>query len=373
MGESKNLAYILDTIDNWSKKYRDKPFNVTGVKCADNGDGELSAASIGADGPDMKLFTVEIGDRYKGKNIGDMFSGEDGRIIEALLKSDYLNCNINGSPIRKFLNVKPKDSKPDNIKILLAEEEFFKWNAVQALADKLNVMREEGRNVFDTLYGVTIMGEVRKDHLVTAVDDKIMKILKANCFNREYSPFNFRHVDPKWITIRGAYSEKDYERMAFIETLSGHPLTPMEPAYTADLFKKLKSAGEEQYIAEVLDAQVGYASVIFDAEKTPEPLMKGGVSRDYDKTAYLDYFSVLRSSQKKGVGKSIINKIESDAKEYEKEVLCLNTPTINTDAVSFYSALGFRVAGVIPDKYARGIDAVLMSKEIRSLPHQNDN
>ena len=364
MGESKNLAYILDTIDNWSKKYRDMPFNVTGVKCADKVDSELSAASIGAEGPDMKIFTVEISDRYKGKNIGDMFSGEDGLIIEALLKSDYLSRNINGSPMRKFLNVKPIGSKPESVKILLAEEEFFKWNAVQALADKLNVMREEGRNVFDTLYGVTIMGEVRKDPTVTAVDDKVMKILKANCFNREHSPFNFRHVDPKWITIRGAYSEKDYERMAFIETLSGHPLTLMEPPYTSDFFKKLNSAGEEQYIAEVLDAHVGYASVIFDAKKNPEPLTMGGVDRNYDKTAFLDYFSVLRSSQKKGVGKKIINKIESDAKEYGKEVLSLNTPTINTDAVSFYSALGFRVAAVIPDKYASGIDAVLMSKDI---------
>jgi ribosomal protein S18 acetylase RimI-like enzyme len=266
--------------------------------------------------------------------------------------------------MRKFLNVKPIGSKPESVKILLAEEEFFKWNAVQALADKLNVMREEGRNVFDTLYGVTIMGEVRKDPTVTAVDDKVMKILKANCFNREHSPFNFRHVDPKWITIRGAYSEKDYERMAFIETLSGHPLTLMEPPYTSDFFKKLKSSGEEQYIAEVLDAHVGYASVIFDAKKNPEPLTMGGVDRNYDKTAFLDYFSVLRSSQKKGVGKKIINKIESDAKEYGKEVLSLNTPTINTDAVSFYSALGFRVAAVIPDKYASGIDAVLMSKDI---------
>jgi len=81
---------------------------------------------------------------------------------------------------------------------------------------------------------------------------------------------------------------------------------------------------------------------------------------------------VMPSYQNSGVGKSLIEKVEDEAKRLRKKTLLVSTSNDDLPALAFYQLLGFQIFEVKPNVIAekhgallKGLGNLLLRDEIR--------
>lgn len=62
---------------------------------------------------------------------------------------------------------------------------------------------------------------------------------------------------------------------------------------------------------------------------------------------------VCPEHQGSGIGRCLIERVESEARRLKKKQLLVSTSNDNLSALGFYQALGFQIFGVVPDAIAR--------------------
>jgi ribosomal protein S18 acetylase RimI-like enzyme len=79
---------------------------------------------------------------------------------------------------------------------------------------------------------------------------------------------------------------------------------------------------------------------------------------------------ILPQHQNSGIGKSLIKKLESEAKRFGKEKLLVSTSNDDLPALAFYQSLGFQIYEVKPNVIAEKHGKIL--KGIGGLPIRDE-
>ena len=80
--------------------------------------------------------------------------------------------------------------------------------------------------------------------------------------------------------------------------------------------------------------------------------------------AEVDNIAVAESCRRRGVGKKLLKKLETEAKERGARVILLEVRVSNAPAMTMYLKEGFKGIYVRPRYYPDGEDAVVMQKEL---------
>ena len=80
--------------------------------------------------------------------------------------------------------------------------------------------------------------------------------------------------------------------------------------------------------------------------------------------AEVDNIAVAESCRRRGVGKKLLKKLETEAKERGARVILLEVRVSNAPAMTMYLKEGFKRIYVRPRYYPDGEDAVVMQKEL---------
>lgn len=80
--------------------------------------------------------------------------------------------------------------------------------------------------------------------------------------------------------------------------------------------------------------------------------------------AEVDNIAVAESCRRRGVGKKLLKKLETEAKERGARVILLEVRVSNAPAKTMYLKEGFKGIYVRPRYYPDGEDAVVMQKEL---------
>ena len=80
--------------------------------------------------------------------------------------------------------------------------------------------------------------------------------------------------------------------------------------------------------------------------------------------AEVDNIAVAESCRRRGVGKKLLKKLETEAKERGARVILLEVRVSNSPAMTMYLKEGFKGIYVRPRYYPDGEDAVVMQKEL---------
>ena len=80
--------------------------------------------------------------------------------------------------------------------------------------------------------------------------------------------------------------------------------------------------------------------------------------------AVVDNIAVAESCRRRGVGKKLLKKLETEAKERGARVILLEVRVSNAPAMTMYLKEGFKGIYVRPRYYPDGEDAVVMQKEL---------
>ena len=80
--------------------------------------------------------------------------------------------------------------------------------------------------------------------------------------------------------------------------------------------------------------------------------------------AEVDNIAVAESCRRRGVGKKLLKKLETEAKERGARVILLEVRVSNAPAMTIYLKEGFKGIYVRPRYYPDGEDAVVMQKEL---------
>ena len=80
--------------------------------------------------------------------------------------------------------------------------------------------------------------------------------------------------------------------------------------------------------------------------------------------AEVDNIAVAESCRRRGVGKKLLKKLETEAKERGARVILLEVRVYNAPAMTMYLKEGFKGIYVRPRYYPDGEDAVVMQKEL---------
>lgn len=80
--------------------------------------------------------------------------------------------------------------------------------------------------------------------------------------------------------------------------------------------------------------------------------------------AEVDNIAVSESCRRRGVGKKLLKKLETEAKERGARVILLEVRVSNAPAMTMYLKEGFKGIYVRPRYYPDGEDAVVMQKEL---------
>ena len=80
--------------------------------------------------------------------------------------------------------------------------------------------------------------------------------------------------------------------------------------------------------------------------------------------AEVDNIAVAESCRRRGVGKKLLKKLETEAKERGARVILLEVRVSNAPAMTMYLKEGFKGIYVRPRYYPDGEDAVVMQKDL---------
>ena len=80
--------------------------------------------------------------------------------------------------------------------------------------------------------------------------------------------------------------------------------------------------------------------------------------------AEVDNIAVAESCRRRGVGKKLLKKLETEAKERGARVILLEVRVSNAPAMTMYLKEGFKGIYVRPRYYPDGEDVVVMQKEL---------
>ncbi len=80
--------------------------------------------------------------------------------------------------------------------------------------------------------------------------------------------------------------------------------------------------------------------------------------------AEVDNIAVAESCRRRGVGKKLLKKLETEAKERGARVILLEVRVSNAPAMTMYLKEGFKGIYVRPRYYPDGEDAIVMQKEL---------
>ena len=89
-----------------------------------------------------------------------------------------------------------------------------------------------------------------------------------------------------------------------------------------------------------------------------------GVCTVLFENAEVDNIAVAESCRRRGVGKKLLKKLETEAKERGARVILLEVRVSNAPAMTMYLKEGFKGIYVRPRYYPDGEDAVVMQKEL---------
>ena len=80
--------------------------------------------------------------------------------------------------------------------------------------------------------------------------------------------------------------------------------------------------------------------------------------------AELDYIFVKKNERKKGIASMLIQEMINNCELNNVETIDLEVNSLNENAIKLYQKFNFKVIGK-RDKYYKGIDALLMMREVR--------
>ncbi|MEX2721557.1 MAG: ribosomal protein S18-alanine N-acetyltransferase [Candidatus Wukongarchaeota archaeon] len=83
-----------------------------------------------------------------------------------------------------------------------------------------------------------------------------------------------------------------------------------------------------------------------------------------ERLGHIISFAVKPSSQRKGVGTALLNKLESILKRLNMRKIILEVRISNIDAISLYEREGFKRKTISPNYYEDGEAALVMIKQI---------
>lgn len=123
-----------------------------------------------------------------------------------------------------------------------------------------------------------------------------------------------------------------------------------------DLHEFLETDNEDSFVVAVDgDKVVGFA------QWGPLPITA--------KSFMLHWIAVLKSTQGKGVGRQLVEKVERDVKRQNARILFIETSSRDAydDTRAFYMKCGYLPVCVVPDYYCYGDAKVVFSKQVGDL------
>ena len=94
-------------------------------------------------------------------------------------------------------------------------------------------------------------------------------------------------------------------------------------------------------------------------------LVAFGIMEYLETDAYLALLAVGRSSQRRGLGSSLLQWLEASARVAGAQRIRLETRRDNVPARTFYNELAYQEVAIRPGRYSDGIDGVVLEKWLR--------
>lgn len=79
---------------------------------------------------------------------------------------------------------------------------------------------------------------------------------------------------------------------------------------------------------------------------------------------YLEFLGLLPAAHRKGIGKTVMNWFEEEAKKSKSRNLFLCVSSFNENAIAFYKSLGFKNCAQLEDLIVDNYDEILMRKRL---------
>jgi ribosomal protein S18 acetylase RimI-like enzyme len=103
----------------------------------------------------------------------------------------------------------------------------------------------------------------------------------------------------------------------------------------------------------------GYFVVAEDGKK-----IVGWGAAETRRVWYIHHLYITKKYQRKGGGTLLLKKMEAQGRKMKKKQVWLKTQTKNWRAVQFYSRHGYKITGIIKNKWGKGKDAFVMKKSL---------
>lgn len=97
-------------------------------------------------------------------------------------------------------------------------------------------------------------------------------------------------------------------------------------------------------------------------------LVAFGIMEYLERDAYLALLAVKPSSQRRGIGKSLLHWLETSAIVAGAHRIRVEARRDNVPARSFYNELGYHEVSIRRGRYSDGVDGVALEKWLRAAP-----
>lgn len=142
-------------------------------------------------------------------------------------------------------------------------------------------------------------------------------------------------------------TKKDFEIIADIE-------------YSSNYYWRMNKEDEIKLAKRILESKNSQTYILED--KKPVGYF---VIRIRNKTCYIDFFAVVKISQKIGLGSKMMKKIILTAKSRGCKKIEVTVWAKNFPAIGFYNKFGFYVKDIKRKHYPNGDDKLKMFKELK--------
>lgn len=141
---------------------------------------------------------------------------------------------------------------------------------------------------------------------------------------------------------------QDIEKIAYIEFFSGYRWRVGKREELKEAERILSSRLSNVYILENKNKEIAYFVITFKK-----------------KVCYINFFSVIKHYQKKGVGSRLMKRIINIARKKNCKKIEVNVWAKNFPAIALYNKFGFYVRGIKRKYYPNGDDRLRMKKRLR--------